>query len=154
MIYVGMAYSYVCVAYARVLYKSICLLFACVHVRLGKFNHYVCIQRSEVNIQCLLLLLSSWFEVGEPVSELSGPTCLHFPSSGESNICSPTYGFFLGRSWESDLRSSCLHEELFYLLSSLACLPLICILWTNGSQEGKTKRMQVPCLKERVCHYL
>lgn len=69
VIHVGMVYACVCVAYACVLYKSICLLFACVYVRLGKFNHYVCIQRSELNIQCLLLLLSSWFEewsLGEP----------------------------------------------------------------------------------------
>lgn len=133
---------YLCGICTCVLYKSMCLLFACVYVYMSMYVHWVnstimCVcrgQRSIFSVFRIALFMvwgmilhwtqSSPFELGWPVSELSGSTCLHLTSSGITDR-SPTPGFFLGRSWGSELRSSCLHEEIFYPLSSLACLWLV-----------------------------
>lgn len=136
-VYVGMLYVYLCGICTCVLYKSMCLLFACVYVYMSMYVLWVnstimCVcrgQRSIFSVFRIALFMvwgmvlhwtqSSPFELEWPVSELSGSTCLHLTSSGITD-CSPTPGFFLGRSWGSELRSSCLHGEIFYPLSSLA----------------------------------
>lgn len=139
----------------------------CIYVHvctLGEFNHYVCIQRSEVNIQCL-------------------PYCsLHGLRNGPSLNPELTIWAWLASQWAFRIHLSPPHQFWYYrpqpntwlflrwilgiwtevfmlawrniLPIELSCLPLICILWSNGLQEGKIKRMQVPCLRERVGHYL